>query len=124
LNRFCGPVGTPRLSRQALARLTAYTWPGNVRELENEIERMAVLAGGARLLGEELLSPQVRGAVRQQPPAGTSLPETIAAYERQVISAALAREQSNRTRTAAALGISRRNLIRKLQEYGLDKPAH
>jgi transcriptional regulator with PAS, ATPase and Fis domain len=34
--------GTPTLSEEALAALTAYSWPGNVRELRNVIERLVV----------------------------------------------------------------------------------
>src|SRR5262245_58338018 len=49
----------------AMDRLTSYQWSGNVRELENELERIAALAGRADTVGVEMLSEHIRGA----PPA-------------------------------------------------------
>ena len=51
---------------------------------------------------------------------GTTLPAAVEALERRMISEELQRNKGNKTRTAEALGISRRNLIRKVQGYGLD----
>ncbi len=42
------------ISRDAMARLEAYTWPGNVRELENVIERAVALAKTEAVLAETL----------------------------------------------------------------------
>jgi transcriptional regulator with PAS, ATPase and Fis domain len=111
----------PRLSRACLDRLSAHDWPGNVRELENEIERLIVLAGEARVIGEELLSPRIVDRV----PSGASsaavrsLPEARANVERDLIAEVLIRHRWNKTRAAAELGISRRNLIRKVDRYKL-----
>jgi two-component system, NtrC family, response regulator HupR/HoxA len=110
----------PRLSRACLDRLAAHDWPGNVRELENEIERLVVLAGEARVIGEELLSPRILDRV----PSGVdgtsrSLGEARATVERDLIAEVLIRHRWNKTRAAAELGISRRNLIRKVDRYNL-----
>ncbi|MCW5558639.1 MAG: sigma-54-dependent Fis family transcriptional regulator, partial [Verrucomicrobiae bacterium] len=41
-------TGQPfRVTRRAMAALTAYPWPGNVRELANSIERASILADSA-----------------------------------------------------------------------------
>ena len=48
-----------------------------------------------------------------------SLPEAVDALERQMISAALHRHGGNKTRAAAELQVSRRNLIRLCRKYGL-----
>jgi len=112
----------PRLSRACLDRLTAHDWPGNVRELENEIERLVVLAGEARVIGEELLSPRIVARVPSGVPgdgAIRSLPEARASVERDLIAEVLIRHRWNKTRAAAELGISRRNLIRKVDRYKL-----
>ena len=120
-------------TRACLARLSAHDWPGNVRELENEVERMCVLAGASATLGEELLSPRLRGARREKPAADLAhaaasgesaraapgLHAAVEALERAMISEALRRHRGNRTRAAAELRISRRNLIRKIADYGL-----
>ena len=49
-----------------------------------------------------------------------TLPDAVEALERKMISDELRRNKGNKTRTAEALGISRRNLIRKVQGYGLE----
>ncbi len=113
------------LSASCVARMTAYPWPGNVRELENEIERLVVLSGDDPVIGEELLSPRIRqhasGIV--VPAAETdlkSLPAALESLERRMIVDALRRHQGNKTRASADLKVSRRNLIRLVQKYGLD----
>ncbi|MBX3250782.1 MAG: sigma 54-interacting transcriptional regulator [Myxococcales bacterium] len=124
------------LSRGALDRLLTHHWPGNVRELENEIERLWVLSGDEHLIGEEHLSPTVgrspaperRAAEAMTPSAepmalepGLSLPDAVETLERRMIAEGLRAAKGNKTRAAETLGISRRNLIRKVQAYGLDE---
>ncbi len=122
-------VGAKRLSPEVMEVFRAYEWPGNVRELENEIERLVVLSGDASVITEDLLSPRIRrrgAGVRPARPAGISfedadsLPEALRALERSMIRDALRRCRWNKTRAAKELGISRRNLIRKVQAYALE----
>ena len=107
------------LTPDAMDVLSSYAWPGNVRELRNTIERMVVMARGNRLTVRDL--PQ---QVRENAPASTpsspgrgylSLEET----EKTLIIKALKVHGGNRTKAAEELGISRRTLHRKLNEYGL-----
>jgi len=51
-----------RLSDEALERLLAHDWPGNVRELAHVLERAAILAGDAAVIGAEEI--RLRGSVR------------------------------------------------------------
>ena len=126
---------TKALSKPAMERLMSHRWPGNVRELENEIERVWVLSGHETLIGPEHLSPAVAGSGPERRPSrvppplaaadaalpeGTTLPEAIESLERRMIRAGLEQAHGNKTRAAEALGISRRNLIRKVQAYDLD----
>ncbi len=117
-----GGRGRKRLTERALGRLNAYPWPGNVRELQNEIERLVVLSGDEATIDEQLLSPRIRGAGRgrRRSAAGRSLPEAVAELERRMLAEALETHRGNRTRAARALGISRRNLIRKIQRFDLE----
>jgi two-component system response regulator HupR/HoxA len=124
------------LTQRALAQLVSHAWPGNVRELENEMERVWVLSGDDRVIDEDLLSPSVRAhrpafsppatpaaapATAAAPePLAKTLPDAVEALERKMITDALVAYRGNKTRTAEALGISRRNLIRKVQGYGLE----
>jgi two-component system response regulator HupR/HoxA len=125
-----------RLSGDAREALRAHSWPGNVRELQNEIERVWVLSGDDPLIHPEHLSRNVaqahlqRGSAPPQPsPAAEPgaepeieqepLYRAVERVERQTIERALTRVGGNRTRAAHMLGISRRNLIRKLEQLGL-----
>jgi two-component system response regulator HupR/HoxA len=114
-------AGAKQLSPACFARLESYAWPGNVRELENEIERLVVLAGDEAVIADDLLSPRIRNhrsvAEAVDPP---SLPAAVEALERRMIGDALRRHRGNKTRASAELKVSRRNLIRLVQKYGLD----
>ena len=116
--------GRKRLSPGCLNALLSYRWPGNVRELENEMERLAVLAGEQPLVTEELLSVRIRNAL---PTAfghsPTDLPAAVENLERRMIYDVLKRNRWNKTRAAEELHISRRNLIRKVQKYNLEHMA-
>jgi len=111
------------LSPEALALLVGYQWPGNVRELENEIERAVVLSGHHRVLRPADLSERIRGSTPREDPLDElmqrSLPEALRVLEERMIRAALGRNKGNKTRAAAELEISRRNLIRLVQKHGL-----
>ena len=104
------------ITPEAMDALAAHAWPGNVRELRNAIERMIVLSGGDKLtvrdLPPNLRSPPPRPEVAQP---GKVLREA----ERHLIEEALKRHKGSRTDAAAELGISRRTLHRKLNEFGL-----
>jgi two-component system response regulator AtoC len=113
------------ISADAMAILSAYPWPGNVRELRNVLERMVVLARGARLamrdipttllnaMGDGMQRPAWRHDTGRATP-----PESMQEAERIMIQTALKKFDNNRTKAAEQLGISRRTLQRKLKEYG------
>jgi transcriptional regulator with PAS, ATPase and Fis domain len=117
-----------KLTQGCLDRMMEYAWPGNIRELENEIERLVVLAGDDKVIGEELLSPRIRQASGGREGDGApadgreaqSLPAAVDALEKNLIYEVLRRNQWNKTKAAAELRISRRNLIRKVIKYKLD----
>jgi transcriptional regulator with PAS, ATPase and Fis domain len=110
------------LAAETLRRLVAHDWPGNVRELENEVERLVVLAGDGAEVGPELLSPKLRGlALSAEADPNAELPDALEALERKMLLDGLKKANWNKTRAAAELGISRRNLIRKVERYQLDK---
>ena len=108
------------ITPEAMDALAAYSWPGNVRELRNVIERMVVLSAGGKLTVRDLPASLRDAAGRAGPPsrAGRALRDA----ERQLIEEALRRHKGHRTRAALDLGISRRTLHRKLNEFGLRNP--
>jgi DNA-binding NtrC family response regulator len=102
----------------ALDVLSGYDWPGNVRELRNVIERMVVLSRGGKLTVRDLPrelreSPGLGG--RSGPGDALSLEHA----EKDMIIKALKATDGNKSRAAEHLGISRRTLHRKINEYGL-----
>ena len=101
----------------ALKVLTAYQWPGNVRELENVVERAVALAESTEL-GVEDLPPQVRERRMADIHAGALARNlTLAELEREYIARVLSAEGGNKTRAAQRLGLDRKTLYRKLEEY-------
>jgi two-component system, NtrC family, response regulator AtoC len=112
-----------RLSPALIEALCEGEWPGNVRELENTIARVVALSGGGEI-DVELLQRTRPGPANASPetPASknkVSLRDQVAAYERRVISRALAAAAGNRTRAARLLGLSRTALFDRLKKYEL-----
>jgi DNA-binding NtrC family response regulator len=103
---------------KARAALLAFDWPGNVRQLRNTIESAVVLARGP-VIGPDDLPSNVRGGTTGAS-VSVTVGATIADAERDLIRATLAREGGNKSRAADILGIGRKTLHRKLQEYGLE----
>lgn len=116
----------PAVSPDAIDIFKRYNWPGNVRELQGEIERMVILAIGDRL-DKENVSLEIRekagvaSASEREPAFSLTGESTLADIEKKVILETLEKNNHNRTKTAEALGIGRRTLIRKLHEYGVTK---
>ena len=113
-----------RLSQDAIDALLQYQWPGNVRELENEMERAVIMSGQDRLIGPEQLTLTPRDEPAAPLDAATArmeLPEAVERLERHMILEGLRRTGWNKTQTAKELGVSRRNLIRKVAQFDLDR---
>ena len=113
------------VDEQVYKNLEAYVWPGNARELKNIIERMVVLSKGQRLseqnLPEDLKHGENLFLVRDIR-GNTSLNPNISnlqEMEKELIRLKLTECGGNKSRAAKKLGISRRTLYRKLQEYML-----
>lgn len=106
-------TGFDARSRSALYK---YDWPGNIRQLRNCVESAVVMCSGNEITLEDL-PPTVRGAAESnviQVPMGV----TMAEAEKIIIQQNLASNQGNKTKTADILGIGRKTLHRKLEEYG------
>jgi two-component system NtrC family response regulator len=96
--------------------MQSYSWPGNVRELENRIKRAVIMAQGARLTPEdlELSSPSLLYE-------GRTLKEAREALEKTLIQRTLAKNNSNITRTALELVVSRPTLHELLTRYNIER---
>jgi len=103
------------------ARLALYNyhWPGNIRELRNCIES-AVVMSKDNIIGYDDLPPTVTSGSDSdyiKIEVGSSMEDA----EREMIRATLHRENGNKSRTADVLGIGRKTLHRKIQEYKLEE---
>ncbi|HPE37110.1 MAG TPA: sigma 54-interacting transcriptional regulator, partial [Spirochaetales bacterium] len=110
-----------RLSAEALKAIEAYPFPGNVRELSNLVERALILADGEELTPADFQfghASDVRSSRDSDTSAGTEEPLPLAEIEKRAILAALRRNGGKREATATELGITRRTLFNKLNEYG------
>jgi DNA-binding NtrC family response regulator len=109
------------VSSEALAVLTAYSWPGNVRELENAIERAVAFARGAVLTPDDL-PERVRTSGSASALIARSVEQnmTMREVEREYILEVLRRTGGNKSRAAELLGLDRKTLYRKLDEYRAD----
>jgi DNA-binding NtrC family response regulator len=128
--------GAVELSDASRRMLAAYGWPGNVRELRNALERALVFSRMERMApsgdGADGASPQTAETILE--PA--DFPENVRAaapgaagpiaglrsleeVEREVIAATLEATRYQISRSAEALGISRKTLLEKRKKYGL-----
>lgn len=103
---------------ETLALLTAYPWHGNVRELENTIERAVALAAGAILTPEDLPERiRTNGGSSAILTKAKARHLTIAELEREYIFEILREADGNKSRAAEILGLDRKTLYRKLEDY-------
>lgn len=112
---------------EALDALKDHQFYGNVRELENVLERALIFSDGTIIGIDDL---DLRGSV-SRPGITAKVAPTVSAetsgeaqslrdMEKNAIIRALQRWEGNRTHAAEELGISRRTLISKIAEYGLE----
>lgn len=107
------------LTPQAERLLADREWLGNVRELRNVLERACMLAEGPVLTDRDVAGampmrqPTARHSVRES----RTLAEDLHDVERERITRVLQEEGGNKVAAAAKLGLSRRTLYRRLQEY-------
>ena len=121
------------ISKDALQAFITYDWPGNVRELENAIERAVIIASGRQIELEDLpeaiskIALQERDRIKVERAKAASegrtttfeitVPSSMEEIERQAIEATLDYTEGDKSHAARALGIGRKTLYRKLEQY-------
>lgn len=100
------------VSKEVIDIFMAYDWPGNIRELEHCIEHAFILCRGTRIeknhLPAELTSPSAAQRSGPQPD-----------IDAEAIRSALKKSAGNKTKAARLLGISRRTIYRKMEDYNI-----
>lgn len=115
------------ISSDALEALDAYPWPGNIRELKNIVTRAVLMADGEVLpshLGfgggpAAQASPACGGEIRDFD-LKKAAKEAASMVEKRVIVAALEASGGNKVKAAKLMGIDRKALYNKLEEYNID----
>ncbi len=109
--------------------LLGYSWPGNVRELENLLRRLLVTckAGEVRSadLPEKIRRSSLPTGASENSPLQignykTALEQAVQKFEKDFLSHHLLLHGGNITRTAAAIGLSRVALHKKIKQLGID----
>jgi PAS domain S-box-containing protein len=123
MNRRRGRLVTG-VSREAADLLAAHHYPGNIRELENIIEHAFVLCRNGEIqvdhLPVSLWHPSGGSPVRND---HTDYRALTATREKEMIRKALADAGYNRSAAAAALGIHKSTLFRKIKKFDISLPA-
>ena len=102
----------------AAGALLRHAWPGNVRELENALESAAALTRTG-FIGPENLPPKVCVDARADDRLQGFYAElpSLEEMEKRYLTHVLKATGGNKVRTASILGINRRTLYRKIEEY-------
>ena len=112
------------LSPAAAKRLLTYAWPGNVRELQNCMERAVILTSYTEITVDDL--PERIQAYRpSQVVIACDDPTELVPLEeveRRYIVRVMESVNGNKTLSAQVLGIGRKTLYRKLEQYGDPSP--
>ncbi|NMC44752.1 MAG: sigma-54-dependent Fis family transcriptional regulator [candidate division Zixibacteria bacterium] len=107
----------PEISPPAMNLLQSYHWPGNVRELSNAVESAIVHAEG------DILEPADFSSVpTENPPPGTWEEAKRAneiQFQREYVSAVLARNNGNVAQAAREIGVTRQGLLKMMKRCGL-----
>jgi DNA-binding NtrC family response regulator len=131
LARVCARHGRSLIvSPSVMGAMLRYSWPGNVRELENALEYAVAVCQGQTIQSHDLPDEVLNGVpaievrtTRRTPTArhadalGAEPPERE--RERTRLRSVLDAHRWNREETAAALGISRTTLWRRMRELDL-----
>ena len=127
LEQACADNGYPpkSLSADALHALKQADYPGNVRQLKNLIERLVIFAEAEQITARDVhaaQTPASRGSHGGYFRPELPLKVMLADAERDLIARALEHHDNHVTNTAAALGLERSHLYKKMKALGIRKP--
>jgi DNA-binding NtrC family response regulator len=107
------------LSPKSVSYLQNYHWPGNVRQLRTVIESSVILTSGKEIAPKNL-PDEIRTESAPSNMVRLRVGMTVADAERELIKATLSEFSGNKAKAARTLGLGRKTLYRKLQEYEIE----
>jgi two-component system nitrogen regulation response regulator NtrX len=125
LKEVCRSNGTPikTLTRSALTLLSALPWRGNAPELRSLLERLVLLTPHGSIRLEDVLAQVRLDGSEITAVGGTTLRDARLRFERDYIAAVVRQHHGRMGEAAAALGIQRTNLYRKLRQLNVLRQA-
>jgi PAS domain S-box-containing protein len=124
------------ISEAAMQLLLAHPWPGNIRQLRNALRTASAMCPDSRIesihlpaevSGFSSMDAQTAIAINtdvrvSNPSSPCPIPPPLHAAERETLLRELERMHWNISRTAAALGLSRNTLYRKMRKHTIALP--
>ena len=121
------------ISEELMNLLLEYSWPGNVRELQNFMESSVIMCSEniltvssippnyqTKLLQPKVNLPQTHNKeLDNEKVIYIKLGATLKETEKKVIEKTLEAAEHNKSKAARILGITRKTLIMKMREYGI-----
>ena len=104
--------------KAAKSAMIKYSWPGNIRELKNAVESAVVMCTGDEIKMEDL--PRSLRSQGEEKVISIPIGITMDEAEKIIIQENLAANKGNKSRTADILGIGRKTLHRKIEEFNIE----
>ncbi len=114
------------ISEDAMLLLQKHNWPGNVRELKNLMERLVILVDSDTIRAEDI-EKYLYGKFTENEEAICSLidkfeklDDAVRTFEKMFIEKKIKINKGNITKTAEMMGVTRRNLYRKMKALNIN----
>jgi transcriptional regulator with PAS, ATPase and Fis domain len=119
IEQICRRLGKPlvTLAPEVADVFLRYSWPGNIREMQNVLEGAIELASDGKITYDLISASLMQKNMDIPDVKGTGA--TVYDLEKQMILDYLEKYKYNKTKVASALGMSRRTLYRRLDQYKL-----
>lgn len=107
------------VSSEAISYLQQLPYPGNIRELKNLVDRTVLITGKTVLTDKNFKEQHIETRTTAQ---SYNFAGSLEKVEKETILKAISVYGYNHSKIAAALGMSRQTLYRRMEKYGIKLP--